>query len=327
MEFKFFSDLELGSPKGIPNPHLTKPFTKDKDEEEDSTNRTTPKNTPEKAYYFSNSLSPKLFRGIKKTSSKGMVDVILNSNDWVFTQATALSSVDVESDGHTIRPSTGKHINDNGNTWTKAVIRKWYKTFIGAHNYVDHTQEPSESRGIVLDSVLREVASGSDSVYYVDTLIATNRRRDPLWAAMIESGKVRYLSMGSVSSGLQCSQCGKISEQDSEDCEHLGHLGYNYIDRRGVKRPVAAIITDKTSSGEPGYMAFVELSYLSVSPAYKGAIQGHILDVPENTELHCAIPQDILCRSAFQKWRGYMKNVPFSDTILQDSDLRPEMFH
>ena len=82
---------------------------------------------------------------LKSSDEKGRIKnpvmITLNSKDWLLTQTTAVSSVNI-FDGYKITPSTSQFVNNNGNSWDTELLKKIYKTFIGCHNYKNHVQKP-----------------------------------------------------------------------------------------------------------------------------------------------------------------------------------------
>ncbi len=246
-------------------------------------------------------------------ANKSQAVLTLNSKDWVFTQATGVASVPTEEDGYTIKVCGNELVNNNGNAFTNKLMGKMYKTFIGAHNYVDHIQELNESRGVLLDAIPRKIILDErtgDYGIYVDTLIATNKNRDRKWADMITKGEIRYLSMGCESSCIQCSKCGHIMLNEDDYCECLAfNIGMHYIDGEGNKRRIAGLVSDEVNEDGEQFSHFIELSYLSVDPAFSGAIQGHVIDIPDNTDLKVTVPRVMTKREAFQYWASDIKGL------------------
>jgi hypothetical protein len=306
MTFKLFSTLVEGEGKGAPRPDLKK-FNRDDQyevQDEHVTNRTTPKNTPNLA---------RVIKGDDRPATKSEVRLVFNSNDWVFTQATALASLPLNEDGFTIPPEASYLVNGNGNAFSNEIISKYYKSFIGAHNYVDHNQDPTHSHGVICDVVLRKMPvkdMPEEFCYYVDILVATSKRKDPKWASMVERGEVRYLSMGCVSSSIVCSRCGNVSRNEDEDCEHQTfELGLNYIDDYGKKTMVAGLVSDDPDEEGESYVEFIEESYLSVDPAFQGAIQGHVLELEPDTDVEVIVPRKMAEKEAFQVHAQYIKGL------------------
>ncbi len=307
---KLFSSLNGDTTAaGTPRPDLVRHESDREDryklDRKDTTNRTQPKGEPSPPNMIKASAS--------RPASKDDARLVFNSNDWVFTQATALCSLPLAEDGFTVPQAAAHLVNNNGNAFSNEIIEKYYKTFIGAHNYIDHKQEPSHSHGVIIDVLLRKlpVEGIKDGFcYYVDILIATSKRKDPKWAAMVESGEVRYLSMGCVSSSIVCSRCGNVSRDETEDCEHLTfELGLHYINSKGQKTIVAGLVSDEPDEEGNSYVEFIEESYLSVDPAFSGAIQGHVLTLEPDTEVEVIVPRAATKREAFQVHAPYIGGI------------------
>lgn len=99
-----------------------------------------------------------------------------------------------------IKPECEQYINNNFDSWSRNVLLKSYRTFIGAHNFLEHVQIENLSKGRILDAVARDIG---DSVY-IDILIATDRKHREL-IKDIESGELTTLSMGCFLPGTQVS--------------------------------------------------------------------------------------------------------------------------
>lgn len=241
-------------------------------------------------------LKPKFVAGKSKVRFKG--------SDWVFTQVTAISSVNLEVDGYTITEETAKYINTNGNSWSTDDLKACYKTMIGAANYKDHIS-PSEGGkiyGIIVDAVPRKIKTkdAKGFIYYIDVIIATNRHVDPEWALAIERGKIRYVSIGFMCQFLMCSKCGHVYDINGNGiCAHcLFELGKQYVSEYGFSR-VSARAHDGFVGG---IMKFYEISYLSVDPAFVGAAQSYKIDVPSNSYLDIEFDAEALKRPALNKF-------------------------
>ena len=259
-----------------------------------------------------NKVRQKLFR--KSFPTTGFSYLVLNSNKWVFTQATAVSSVNfVPYNNWEITPDTTKYINANGNAWDTELLLSCYKTFIGAMNLKDHItpQEGGLIYGIVLDARPRKIKTDSGFVVYIDTIIATCRAIDNAWATAIKRGAIKFLSVGFDCDYLQCSKCGHIYMANGTGiCEHTAfELNKNYFDEYGNMSKVSAM---PTSNEGLGNLIFQELSYLSVDPAFHGAVQSHLIKVPNDTNVKFKIPNFVLERPAIQALLPYLKVVPIT---------------
>jgi hypothetical protein len=90
-----------------------------------------------------------------------------------------------------IRPECAQFVNNNGDSWSREVLLKSFRTFIGAHNFLEHVQIEEQSKGRIIDAVARDIGPS----VYVDILVATDRKHAQL-VQDIESGKMGTLSMG-----------------------------------------------------------------------------------------------------------------------------------
>lgn len=90
-----------------------------------------------------------------------------------------------------ITSETDKFINNNLDAWSRGVIKKSYKTFIGAHNFVEHIQVEELSKGRIIDAVVRDIGES----LYVDILVATDKKHEEL-VKQITSGEMNAMSMG-----------------------------------------------------------------------------------------------------------------------------------
>ena len=119
-------------------------------------------------------------------------------NKYLLSHATIIAAVDVEladpkdpKSDYYIRPEYSKFVNNNGDAWTKKMLEASYKTFIGADNFCEHVQISELSKGKVIDAVLREIPIGKDkkggdlTTYYVDILVATDRKHDEIGRAHV----------------------------------------------------------------------------------------------------------------------------------------------
>jgi len=201
---------------------------------------------------------------------------------WLLTHCTIVASCNVEDDDkHTITANSSKYINENGNGWKPQVILETYRTFVGAANYREHVQLPEMRKGDVVDAAVREVDDGPERVFYVDILVATDRRHADL-VEDVEQGRLNSLSMGTIAYKTQCSRCGKVIGDSSENCVHIAHqMLHPYVDDKGVKRITAELCG---IPGDPKSNIFVEASWVW-HPAFKGAVINHFVTPPRKTRV------------------------------------------
>jgi intein/homing endonuclease len=99
--------------------------------------------------------------------------------------------IDVRFPDFRIVPECSDLVNNNGDAWSRSLLLSTYRTFIGAHNYLEHVQVPELSKGFIADAVARDLGRSC----YIDILVATNRKHAQL-VADINSGELNSLSMG-----------------------------------------------------------------------------------------------------------------------------------
>jgi hypothetical protein len=235
----------------------------------------------------------------KEKESK--IQVSLSSNDFIFSQASIVSSVMLEEETHCIHPLTSKYVNSNGDCWSNESLKANYKSFIGAYNYVNHVQEPEEAVGFLADASLRRIILSKDEnvfIYYSDILVATHRDHEDL-VKKILSNKIQYMSMGCDAVLSICSKCGNLSQEDMDVCECiLRSKGKYYIDHYGRRRIIAEIL----GTEKEGTVQFIESSWLTETPAFGGAVKRNILQIPEDYNVEIFIPQRFMDKEAIKKY-------------------------
>ena len=208
-----------------------------------------------------------------------------NNDNYLFTHATIVASVDTDGT-HQIKSACNELINNNGNAWTNEVMLACFRSFQGAENYYEHVQIPELSKGKILDSVIKPVKYASENgeladVYYVDILVATNRRHEDL-VRRIGNGELSTMSMGCIANVCTCSRCGKELKDNDRNCHHLDNqMRQEYIDHQGNKRVVAELCgrtfidpITKKKVGDPKSVEFIEDSWVEKT-AFRGAVINH----------------------------------------------------
>lgn len=251
--------------------------------------------------------------GIRKVASSGssrnltdqareILGSPLTSDQYLVTHCTIVASVDVDSvpgvklgnvkvgsktvnrrwaDYH-IKPQCSQFVNNNGDSWSREVLRMAYPTFIGAHNFREHVQIEEQSKGRIIDAVARDIG---DSLY-VDILVATDRKHAAL-VQDIEAGKLATLSMGCTTDFTICSKCGHYAVDETQLCDHIKYAKLNtFMDDAGQKRVIAELCGHHTydeNPDAPGGVRFIEASWVAV-PAFPGAVMRNILNPAEVSE-------------------------------------------
>jgi len=236
-----------------------------------------------------------------KKVSKEMATIEVASNDFVFSQASIVSSAMVEPNSYKVHPSTAKYINANGDGWKNETLKNNYKSFIGAYNYVNHVQEHEKAVGFLGDAALRKIIVDPKEniyVYYVDILVATSRDMQKLINKLLRD-EIEYLSMGCEAETSQCTQCGEVFDDEESMCDHLTFSkGKYYMDSMGKKRIVAELLGDE----KEGSCDFIEASYLTQVPASGMAVKRHILSIPPGCNVQLHMPKWAIEKKAVQKF-------------------------
>jgi hypothetical protein len=216
-----------------------------------------------------------------------------NPQNYLLTHATIVCSVETSElagvkMGSVMDPMTGKRvnrkwadyrispecdqfINNNNDAWARDVLMKSYRTFVGAHNFVEHVQVEEQSKGRIIDAVARDIGPS----VYVDILIATSRKNAAL-VQDIEAGKMGTLSMGCSVTETICTKCGNVAADETEMCQHIKYEKGNYFhDDRGAKHRIAELCGHPTIDPNGG-VQFIEASWVA-TPAFGGAVMRNIL--------------------------------------------------
>ena len=236
-----------------------------------------------------------------KAMSDSSSRLYIPANNFIFTQATIVSSIMVESGTHLIKPTTAEYVNANGDTWTNESLRSHYSSFMGSYNYMNHVQEPSKAVGFIADAELRHIVVDKklfDWIYYVDILVATHRDHDRLVKG-IAGPDVEWLSMGCNSYLSQCSRCGAWIKEEGDDCEHLRfERGKYYLDDAGVRRRVAELL----GTEDDNTLEFIEASWLTEVPAFGGAAKRNILPVEKDQAVLIDFPREVANKDAIKRY-------------------------
>jgi len=176
-----------------------------------------------------------------------------------------------------ISPESSAMVNNNGDSWSRDVLLKSYRTFIGSHNFQEHVQIEEQSKGRIIDAVARDVGSS----VYIDILVATDRKHAAL-VQDIESGKIATLSMGCTTDFTICTKCGHVAADETELCDHIRYAKLNTFMDGGGKKRVIAELCGHPDYDETGGVTFIEASWVA-TPAFSGAVMRNILSPAEAT--------------------------------------------
>lgn len=228
-----------------------------------------------------------------KPADKEYVIVELDTKDWVFHQTSAVASCQME-DGYYIPQNMTKYVNSNSNSFLNEHLEKYYNSFIGAHNFYEHIQDPKKSYGFLGGAVLRPITLDDGSkVNYVDVLVCTNKNIVPNKSVVnrVDKGELKTLSMGCFSTGYRCSKCGTTYVENKDKCVCIRKsLGRNYLSPKGELSVVSAIVYPYTDNEETGAgINFVELSWVE-DPAFVGATSSYKINFDQNDKVYLKIP-------------------------------------
>ncbi|NBP58103.1 hypothetical protein EBU71_16515 [bacterium] len=260
-------------------------------------------------YAKSSIVKPKIFGGewdrIRVASGNNRLDASLKQqaerilgesftpDKYLLTHSTIVCSVDVDTPtnvktgalqfegekinrrfaDYVVKSDCDQYINNNLDCWSRGVLQKSYKSFIGAHNFVEHIQVEELSKGKIIDAVLRDIG---DSLY-VDILVATNKKHGDL-VQQILSGQMNAMSMGCSVDYTICTKCGNVASDETEMCKHIKYeKGNVFYDEKGNKHRIAELCGHE-SEGDNGGVTFIEASWVA-TPAFKGAVARNTLDI------------------------------------------------
>ena len=273
-----------------------------------------------KATVVSPQVSPKGWRKIRTAATdKGVSSNVsskaeeilggaFNPSEYLLSHATIVCSVDVEDvpgvkvgsvqeDGtkitrsytdYRITPDCDKFINNNLDAWSRDVLMKSYRTFIGAHNFVEHVQIENLSKGRIIDAVARDIGNS----VYIDILVATHRKHEDLVKA-IEGGKMATMSMGCSVDFTVCTKCGNVAADETEMCNHIKYQkGNTFFDEQGRQHRIAELCGHHTLDPTGG-VTFIEASWVA-TPAFAGAVMRNILAPAEMSEGAVRKAQEVL---------------------------------
>lgn len=229
-----------------------------------------------------------------------ILDADFDPDKYLLTHATIVASVDTmpgptkktsaengkkivrKTSNYRIKPECDQYINNNLDSWARPVLLKSYKTFIGAHSFVEHVQIENLSKGRIIDAVARDIG---DSIY-VDILVANDRKHEDL-CRRIESGELSTLSMGCSIDGSTCTKCGHWAADETEFCDHIRYeKGNTFFDENGIKMRIAELCGDESLDPTAG-VTFVEGSWVEV-PAFTGAVSRGVVSLAKAAKKRAA---------------------------------------
>jgi hypothetical protein len=226
---------------------------------------------------------------IEEDKNKNKRTIVLDPKEWAFGEADLLTSLNTEENGFTIKENCIPYVNGKAECIRSLDLVKYYKTHIGAFVLVNHKQDLSKVKGVILDVVLREIVLEDKSkIYYSRGLIAVNRKKDSKLAKALEQGKIKFGSMGSFYSSVTCGYCGMVGLQGSTNdtrCIHLKMMkGQNYTKPNGGLGCIVEWWNAHDEENKKTPIEFIEYSLLvckddsvggscrGVNPAWSGSV-------------------------------------------------------
>jgi len=224
-----------------------------------------------------------------------------------------------------VKPECHGIINNNGDAWERSLLLSTYRTFIGAHNYLEHIQLPELSKGFIVDAIARDLGSSC----YVDILVATDRKHNQLVSDIL-SGAITGLSMGCISLFTICSKCGNVAADDSQICPCVAYDGKlsKFIDEQGQEQVLCELIGHVSVAQSN---QFIEASWVR-NPAFRGAVRRNFLNADANKlssqmseakmvyEIRAQIPEMDGLKKAASTRRAQQDQAPAGDEDLLGGD-------
>lgn len=233
--------------------------------------------------------------------NNGEITVAVPASQFLFTQASICASVLMEPNSYLIHPQFSRFVNNNGDTWSNTSLKANKDSWIGAYNFVNHKDGDENGVGLILDVALRVNYLDPEKNlynYYTDILIATHRDFSDLVTAVANS-EIEYLSMGCDAKYITCSQCGNVSVDEHDCCDHaLNSKGKYFIDRTGTRRICAEVL----GTEEEGSVTFVEASWLTMPPAFHGAVRRNVVPIDPKNTVTFQMPKKATERPAYRKF-------------------------
>jgi len=203
-----------------------------------------------------------------------------------------------------IRANTSQVFNDNHDGFERSELLRFdprlktavYLTYREKPHHVNHrTENPKRARGILLDAHYNDSSTplaecpgcGNKTADrknrdesglgckkcgtvvkddFVEILVAVDRRKDPTFAKGVETGQLRFGSMGCNCAETLCNVCGNVAQSTSDFCTHIragnkGTLWASANGRDGWKKITAAEAKREATRRNRKFQAadFVEL--------------------------------------------------------------------
>ena len=97
-----------------------------------------------------------------------------------------------------------------------------FETWSRKPTFIDHlNKNHTVAKGIILSSVMKPIKNSQGKLWKVLTLLAFDRKKDPILANDILTGKRTNYSMGAWSKYFTCSLCQAQHTSQNQGCEHI----------------------------------------------------------------------------------------------------------
>ncbi len=240
--------------------------------------------------------------------------------------------IDVRWPDFRIKPECKDIVNNNGDAWERSLLLSTYRTFIGAHNYLEHIQLPELSKGFLVDAIARDLGPS----VYIDILVATDRKHNQLIADIL-SGDIDSMSMGCISLFTTCTRCGNVASDDSQLCPCIQYdgKGSEYIAEDGSRQVISELIGHVSV---PNSNQFIEASWVR-NPAFRGAVRRNVLN-PNNQSNVAALTESKLVHdvrsmeplpdgfwgkaASMRKAQGEEQQAPADDAALESDSFQSQ---
>lgn len=118
----------------------------------------------------------------------------------------------------TVTRAISARVNQNYDGFPSEELKKSAHTFVGRPVYVNHNNEDHHrTRGMIIDSVYKE--AGKDK--FIELTIEVDAQNFPKLAALIATGELDSVSMGTDVQFTKCSYCDNVAHDIEDFCDHV----------------------------------------------------------------------------------------------------------
>ncbi len=118
----------------------------------------------------------------------------------------------------TVTRAISARVNQNFDGFPSSELKKAADTFLNRPVFVNHNNEDHRrTRGMVIDSIYKE--AGTDK--YIELTIEIDAQNFPKLAALISTGELDSVSMGTDVQFTKCSYCNNVAHEVEDFCSHV----------------------------------------------------------------------------------------------------------